>query len=175
MNYIRDIKLKEGDNYNVIIEIPIGTNNKYELVEPENDKVNCVRKVVGRYPFYYGCFPQTFAGDGDPLDMILLSRKNRGLLDITEVQVIGVIKTIDNGEVDDKVLCIAADEPIARLDKLEKKAMKFLKTYKGKKSNTVIDEKIYDNVCAIETINNAHKNYLDRLGKGKAKKSLSSF
>lgn len=162
MNYVKDIKLKEKDIYNVIIEIPKGTANKYELVEPENDKVECVRKVKGKYPFYYGCFPQTFAGDNDPLDMILLSNKKRKILDVVPVQVIGVIKTIDNDEVDDKVLVIAADEAIKDLRKMEAKALKFLETYKGKRCNMILDTKIYDCEEAVKIINEAHNAYVKK-------------
>ena len=35
----------------MIVEIPKGTNKKYELIEPKNEKVECVRKVHGKYPF----------------------------------------------------------------------------------------------------------------------------
>ena len=100
MNYIKDIQLKQNENFNVIIEILKGTNSKYELVDGSFDKVVEVRKVVGKYPFYYGCFPQTLAGDNDPLDMILLSNKKRHMLDIVDIVPIGVIKTIDNEVID---------------------------------------------------------------------------
>lgn len=176
MNYIKDIKLKEDYTYNVIIEIPKGINNKYELVEPGFDKVKEVRKVVGKYPFYYGCFPQTYAGDRDPLDMILLSKKKqRGILDIVSCQPIGVIKTIDDGEVDDKVLVIAADETIENLDKLEKKALNFLKRYKGKKHNMILDETIYDVEEAVKIIEQAHKDYKEKFINTNSSNSLSSF
>ena len=105
MNFIKDISLLESEGViNGIIEIPIGTTSKFELVEPKFDDIKCVRKVKRKYPFYYGCFPQTLAGDNDPLDMILFSNKGRGTLDIVLVQPIGVVKTIDNGEIDDKTL-----------------------------------------------------------------------
>ena len=48
MNYIEDITLKENGNYNIIIEIPKGTNSKYELVDGKFDKVVEVRKVIGK-------------------------------------------------------------------------------------------------------------------------------
>ena len=162
MNYIEDISLKENGNYNIIIEIPKGTNSKYELVDGKFDKVVEVRKVIGKYPFYYGCFPQTYAGDKDPLDVILLSKKKRKILDIVNVQPIAVIKTIDNNEVDDKVICVDVKENLKHLDKLEKEAIKFLKTYKGKKSNTVIDENIYFIEEAINIIDKANKAYINR-------------
>lgn len=50
------------------------------------------------YPFLYGSFPQTLAGDKDPLDMILFTDKTHQLLDIVKVDVIGAVKTIDEGE-----------------------------------------------------------------------------
>ena len=174
MNYIRDTKLKENSNYNIIVEIPKRTNNKFELVEPANEEVKCVRKVKGKYPFCYGCFPQTYAGDKDPLDAILLTNKKYKSLDIVECQVIGVIKTIDAGEVDDKILLIPADEAIENLDKLEKKALKFLKSYKGKKSQMILDETIYDCSEAIKLINEANRSYKSKFIKSD-KSKISSF
>ena len=158
MNYI-NTKLRTKLGYNAIIEIPKGTSNKYELVIPENDRVECVRKVKGKYPFYYGCFPQTHAPDNDPLDMILLTNKKRNILDIIEVAPIGVIKTIDAGEQDDKVLVVDTHEIIPNLTKMKKKAMKFLKTYKGRKSQMILDTKIYGFLDAIETIDRCNKVY----------------
>lgn len=144
MNYIKDIELKKTDfTYNVIVEIPKGTNSKYELVDGSFDKVIEVRKVIGKYPFYYGCFPQTYAGDKDPLDMILLTNKKYKILDIVEVIPIGVIRTIDDGEVDDKIFVIPANERIKNLKKHIAKAIKFLKTYKGKNSKMLLDDIFY--------------------------------
>jgi inorganic pyrophosphatase len=160
MNYIKDIKLEiDKDTFNGIIEIPKGTNKKYELNDPKFDKVECVRKVVGKYPFYYGCFPHTYAGDKDPLDMILLSNKKRKILDVVEVLPFAVIKTIDNNEVDDKIICIAKDESIKDLRPLVKKMLTFLHTYKGKNANTIIDDKTYDAIEAIRLIHEAEKAY----------------
>ena len=157
MNYISDTQLKINNCYNVIIEIPKGTNKKYELEDKVFDKVLCVRRVKGKYPFYYGCFPQTYAGDKDPLDMVLLSNKNRDILSIVEVEPIGVIKTLDNNEIDDKIFVIAKDEEIKNKDKLIKKAIKFLYSYKGKKANTIIDPIFYGKEEAIKLINAANK------------------
>ena len=65
MNYIKDIELKTNNLYNAIIEIPKKTKNKYELEDGSSEKVVKVRRVKCKYPFYYGCFPQTLAGDND--------------------------------------------------------------------------------------------------------------
>ena len=48
MNYIKDIQLKNNNSYNVIVEIPKGTKNKYELDEKTFDKVICVRKIKNK-------------------------------------------------------------------------------------------------------------------------------
>lgn len=156
MNYIKDIKLINEDNsYNMIVEIPKGTNKKFELEDKTFDKLNCVRKVKGKYPFEYGCFPQTHAGDNDPLDAILISNKKYKSLDIVKVQPIAVIKTIDNNEIDDKVIVIPTNETFKNLEKKYKIIFKFLKSYKGKKANTTIDEKLYDAVEAKKIIDRA--------------------
>ena len=162
MNLIKQTKLKEQNNlYNVIVEIPKGTNNKYELNDPIFDKVEVVRKVKGRYPYYYGCFPQTFAGDKDPLDMILLTKKKFKKLDIVKVEILGVIKTIDNNEVDDKIIVKPLNEEID-INKWKKKLFKFLKTYKGKNANTIIDETLYDSKVAEELIKKANYDYTQK-------------
>lgn len=162
MNYIKDVSLRlNNEIYNMIVEIPKGTNKKFELVEPNFDKVECVRKVKGKYPFYYGCFPQTYAGDKDPLDAILLTNKTLHSLDIERVVPIAVIKTIDNNEIDDKVICVSYDEVVyIDLDKLLKPVYKFLKSYKGRHPNMYIDEIPYDESVARTLIENANKNYL---------------
>ena len=159
MNYISDIKLETNDAFNVIIEIPIGTNHKYELADGTFDRLIDVRKVKGRYPFYYGCFAQTLAGDNDPLDMILLSKKKRNKLDVVEVYLLGAIKTVDNGEIDDKIIVVPKDECMKDFRKLEKLALKFLSKYKGKNSNTITDLHIYDAEEAHKLVNEAHKAY----------------
>lgn len=162
MNYIRDISLFDNSCYNMIIEIPVGTDSKYELVDGKFDKIIEVRKVIGKYPFYYGCFPETYAGDKDPLDAILLSTKKHNILDIIQVQPIAVIKTIDNGEQDDKVICVAFNENNKNVKKLFKKALKFLNTYKGKNSNTIVDQTIYTIEDAIEIIRKANFTYKNK-------------
>lgn len=159
MNYITDIKLQEQDSFNMIVEIPKGTNKKFELVEPNFDKVECVRKIHGKYPYYYGCFPQTYAGDKDPLDAILISNKKYKSLDIVKVQLLAVIKTIDNDEIDDKLIVIPTDEPVENLNKKYRIILKFLKSYKGKKANMFLDEKLYDCTIAKKLLDRANADY----------------
>ena len=169
MNYIKDVNLRNENAFNMIIEIEKGSKDKNELVNETFDKLERVRKVRIKYPFYYGCLPQTYAGDKDPMDVVLLSKKKRKCLDIVKIYPIGVIKTIDNGEIDDKIIAVACAETIKHLDKLQKIACKFLKVYKGKNSNTIVDETFYDAIEAERLIIEANKVYENTFNKVQAK------
>ena len=162
MNYIRDIQLKQNNGYNAVIEIPKGTKRKYELVDKSFDQLVEVKRMTHRYPYYYGCFTQTNADDNDPLDFILLTKRKFKLLDVVNVQPIAVVKTVDHGEIDDKVICVLRDENI-KTDKLLKHTMKFLQSFKGKNSNTVVDPNLYGMDEAIKTLDRNHQTYMNNL------------
>lgn len=150
MNYIKDVPLKDGNFYNMIIEIEKGSKHKNELVEPGFDHLECVRIGKMKYPYYYGCFPQTAAGDKDPADAILITKKKHKLLDIVKVVPVAVIKTVDDGYEDNKIICV--DSEIKHLDKMIVMVMKFLRVYKGKKADMVIDPTIYGPDDAIKML-----------------------
>lgn len=158
MNYIKDIALfNEDETVNGVIEILIDTSDKNELCEPFFNKLFCVRQVNGKYPFYYGSFPQTLADDGDPLDMILFTDKKHNLLDLVRVDVIGAVKTTDAGEQDDKIICVESDCKLTSVKCQMKKAMKFLKTYKGKGADMHISKKLASMSDAEDLVKEAHE------------------
>jgi inorganic pyrophosphatase len=160
MNYIKDVALYNHDgSVNVVVEICPNTDNKTELMEPNFNKLVCVRKVEGLYPFYYGSFPRTHAGDNDPLDMILFTDKLHSELDLVKVDVIGAIKTIDAGEQDDKIICVECDCGLLNVKKQLKQALKFLKRYKGKKADMTIAKKLASMAEAEEIIKEANTAY----------------
>lgn len=159
MNYINDVFLynEEENNVNGIVEICPGVSDKNELVEPGFSTLKCVRQVKGVYPFYYGSFPQTYAGDKDPLDMILFTNKEHNLLDVVKVDVIGAIKTVDAGEQDDKIICVESDCDLKNVKKQLKQALDFLKFYKGIDSDMVIDKKLVSMEEAESLVLKAHQ------------------
>ena len=159
MNYITDVSLynKENDTVNAIIEICPGTRDKKELIEPYFNELITVRQVEGVYPFYYGSFPQTYAGDKDPLDLILFTDKEHSELDLVKVDVIGAIKTIDAGEQDDKIICIEHDSSILNAKKYLKKALKFLRQYKGKHADMTISKSLASMSEADTLVKQAHE------------------
>lgn len=160
MNYINDVLLYNNDSdnsVNLIVEICPGTSEKTELCDNTFDKLSTVRTVVGEYPFYYGSFPQTYAGDHDPLDFILFTDIEHKGLDVVKADVIGAIRTIDSGEQDDKIICVEHDCSLINVKKQLRKALKFLKKYKGKYADMIIYKRLASRIEADELINEAHK------------------
>lgn len=106
-------------NINVVVEIPAGSNQKWEV--DKNDENLKLQYVDGQpriinylgYPANYGMIPQTVlpkenGGDGDPLDVIVLGAPlERG--SIVTCKLIGVLKLSDHGEQDDKLIAVATD------------------------------------------------------------------
>lgn len=171
MNYIKGVKLfnhDKLDTVNMIIEIEKGSKDKNELVDGTFDKLECVRKIKQKYPFYYGSFPQTYAGDKDPADAILLTDVDHKALRIVKVLPVALIKTVDNGEEDNKIICIEGE--IKNLEKQLTNVLKFLCTYKGKNADTVVDGTIYGVNDAISALRHAHEEYKRRNPEVKAQK-----
>lgn len=165
MNYINDVPLynKDEESVNVVIEICPGTSDKNELIEPGFEKLVCVRQVIGKYPFYYGSFPQTYAGDKDPLDFILFTDIKHSNLDLVKVDIIGAIKTVDAGEQDDKIICVECSSKLINVKKHLNKALKFLNKYKGKNADMKIDKKLVSMQGAETILAEAHKAWKDHV------------
>ena len=119
-NYLKDFDAINPDNtINVVIEIPSGTNDKWEVSKKDGSIEWEFKKgkprVVKYLPYVtnYGMIPKTLlnkdqGGDGDPLDVILLGPAyKRG--SIVKAKVIGTMKMLDGGEIDDKILAISSD------------------------------------------------------------------
>lgn len=107
----------------VVVEIPAGTNDKWEVAEDgsslEWELVNGEPRVVAylAYPANYGMIsgtlvPRESEGDGDPLDVVLLGPAlERG--SVAVARPIGVLLLLDDGERDDKVLAVQTSGPLS--------------------------------------------------------------
>ncbi len=97
---------------NGIIEIPKGSRAKYEL-DKENGLLILDRVLYSSvyYPANYGFIPQTYCDDKDPLDILILSQIELVPLCIVPAKIIGVMRMLDNGEADDKLIAVAAGDP----------------------------------------------------------------
>jgi inorganic pyrophosphatase len=96
----------------VVIEIPKGSKNKYEL-DKETGLLRLDRVLYSAvyYPADYGFIPRTFCGDGDPLDALVLSQEPVFPMTIVEARAIGVMRMRDEKGVDDKIVAVSVRDP----------------------------------------------------------------
>ena len=91
----------------VIIEISKGSNLKYEFDHKLNKLVlDRVLNNTNVFPYNYGFIPNTLSPDGDPVDIILISKHSLYPGAYVNVNVIGIIRTEDEAGRDDKILCV---------------------------------------------------------------------
>jgi inorganic pyrophosphatase len=107
--------LNAGDNIpeiiTAIIEIPKDSKAKFELDKESGlIKLDRVLKTPMGYPANYGFIPQTYCEDKDPLDVFVICSQNLPSGVMVSARVVGVIKMIDGGEQDDKIIAIAEDD-----------------------------------------------------------------
>ena len=113
---------------NVVVEIPTGTTEKWEVSKPEGqlrwefrEGKPRVVKYLG-YPGNYGMIPKTLlpkdlGGDGDPLDVIVLGPAvPRG--SVVHAKLVGVLKLLDDGEQDDKLLAVMENTAFYQVNNL---------------------------------------------------------
>lgn len=120
--------LNEDGSVNMVVEIPAGTNAKWETTETgdalEWRTLDSGRRVVDylAYPGNYGMIPSTrlpkrLGGDDEPLDVVLLGPAvARGK--VVRVRPVGVLRLLDDGERDDKIVAVPLEGPFADVEDL---------------------------------------------------------
>jgi inorganic pyrophosphatase len=100
------------EEFNVIIEIPYGSQNKYEL-DPKTGAIFLDRVLYSSefYPFNYGFIPSTKAPDGDALDVAVFLTNPVPPGCVIKARAIGIIKKIDSGDQDDCILAVPTNDP----------------------------------------------------------------
>lgn len=103
---------KAPAEFQVLIEIPKGSKVKYEL-DKETGLLRVDRVLYSSviYPANYGFIPQTLGEDHDPLDVLVLMQEPVVPLSILRVRPIGMMRMQDQGENDEKIICIHLDDP----------------------------------------------------------------
>lgn len=108
-----DISTGEGfpETINCIVEIPKGSRLKYEL-DKESGLLKLDRVLFSAvfYPENYGFIPQTYCEDNDPLDVVLISEAPIYPMTLVEAKVIGVMRMLDSGKSDDKIIAVASND-----------------------------------------------------------------
>lgn len=114
MNPWHDLKLgdKVPDLFPAVIEVPKGSKNKYEL-DKDSGLIRVDRVLFSsiHYPANYGFIPRTYCEDNDPLDVLVLGQEPVVPLTIMLARPIGVMKMRDDGEADDKIIAVHANDP----------------------------------------------------------------
>jgi inorganic pyrophosphatase len=99
------------EDINVFIEIPKGSNIKYEFDEEENVvKVDRILYTAMFYPFNYGFIPETLEEDGDPLDCLVITYDTFVPGVLIRVRPIGVLITEDEEGIDRKIIAVPHDK-----------------------------------------------------------------
>ena len=100
------------EKVNVVVEIPRGSRNKYEIDEQTGIlKLDRVIHSPFHYPTDYGFIPQTLGEDGDPLDAMVMTHHHLIPPCIVCARPIGLLKMRDEKGVDDKILCVPDGDP----------------------------------------------------------------
>jgi inorganic pyrophosphatase len=155
-------------DFQAVIEIPLGSNVKYELDKPSGLlRVDRIIHSAVFYPANYGFIPQTYAEDNDPLDVLVLCQEAVQPLALIKARAIGVMTMIDSGASDDKIISVATNDPEFS-DYLEARDLpphrllvlkRFFQDYKQLEGKQVQVEDIKPAYAAIGVIEKALKRY----------------
>ncbi len=138
------------NDFVAVIEIPKGSKNKYELdKETGLLQLDRILHTSTHYPANYGLIPRTYADDNDPLDVLVLCSETLFPMTLVHCYPIGVIRMLDQGHRDDKIIAIPFDDPnynaytdIADVPPhIIEEMMHFFSVYKElEKKSTAVDE-----------------------------------
>lgn len=155
----------------MIVEIPYGSNIKYEF-DKKTNMIRCDRilNVSMHYPGNYGYIQSTLAGDGDPLDVLLISEYSLYPGTVINVRIIGVLITEDENGMDEKILAVpstcvdASYSDVNEIDDLSKhqksKIQHFFEKYKDNSNGKWIKVKDFkDRDEALKIFNESKLNY----------------
>lgn len=110
-NTILDAGDVDSGVINVVVEIPQGSSHKIEWNrELAVFQLDRVEPAIFAKPVNYGFIPQTLDEDGDELDALIVTREPLPTGIYVKARIIGVMRFEDDGEVDDKVVVVPADD-----------------------------------------------------------------
>jgi len=147
--------------FNVVIEIPKGSKVKYELDKPSGMlRVDRILYSSVMYPANYGFLPRSYCPDGDPLDVLVLGNEPVVPLTIMQARAIGVMRMLDEGAADDKIIAVQTTDPafngysdIAQLPShMFREIQRFFEDYKALENKAVEVEGFEGSKRALEVV-----------------------
>ncbi len=171
-NLVKDIPITlDGfDHISCIVEIPKGTNTKYEYNEKYNifELERCLVSSL-QYPVNYGFISQTYALDNDPLDVLIFNHDPIDRGSLVRCRVLGVLDFVDNDEIDYKVIAVPHWSPKSkypRLNIIEQEHLEifkqFFRIYKIDRANSVKVGEWKNGRKALRTVTEAHQRWNKR-------------
>ena len=165
-----ELSWPEGDEMDMIVEVPSNSYIKYEKDELGNIRCDRILHTAMSYPGNYGFIPYTLSGDGDPTDIILLTDYPLQAGIYIKIRVVGVLLTEDEKGKDEKVLavpCSKVDPQFEYINDIEdipkvvlSKVRHFFKHYKDNEPEKWVDVKCFKNKeYALNLIKKHHYNY----------------
>jgi inorganic pyrophosphatase len=156
--------------YEAIIEIPMGTKNKYEI-DKVNDRIKLDRVLYSpmTYPAEYGYLEYTLAEDNDPLDILVLASSKTFPGCVVDARIVGYLDMIDCGEPDQKLIAVVHHDPrfshvneIGDIQQHTRREIKhFFKTYKDLQQNKEVEVfEFHDKIDALELIQECKDRYI---------------
>ena len=176
MNIWHDISPEriKKDDFVAVIEISKGGRNKYELdKETGMLKLDRVLYTSTHYPANYGFIPRTYAGDNDPLDVLVPCQEKIVSLALVEVYPIGVLKMIDGKEYDEKIIAVSKKDPFLNVyqdisevpNHISAEIMHFFEVYKQLDGKQTTIDKIMGREEAERIIQESIENYNKKFSK----------
>ena len=151
-----------------VVEIPSGSKKKYELDKRTGLlRLDRILYTSTHYPANYGFIPRTYAEDSDPLDVLVLCSEALDPLIMVKCYPIGVVRMIDNGEADDKIIAIPVEDPTWNFYKdisqlpphVSSEMVHFFEVYKSLENKTTATFETYGKEKAEEIIAEAMEIY----------------
>ena len=177
MNIWHDMNPKEitPTDFSAVIEISKGSRCKYELDKHTGLlRLDRVLYTSTHYPATYGFIPRTFADDGDPLDVLVLCNEPIQPLTLVRVYPIGVMRMLDDGHIDDKIIAVPFTDPnyncYRSIDELPAhifdEIMHFFKVYKQLENKQTDIKELYNRQEAEKIVREAIDGYVEKFCRG---------
>lgn len=178
MNIWHDIeenRIKRNE-FTAVVEIPKNCKNKYELDKKTGLlRLDRILYTATHYPANYGFIPRTYAGDHDPLDVLILGQEKIYPLTLVDCYPIGVMIMTDSNERDEKIIAIAKNDPFMNCYKdisqipehVIAEIMHFFEVYKQLEGKKTTVDQMLGREEAEKIIENCIENYKSEFGENK--------